>query len=248
MNEIGSRHIPFFLTPEHECSYYDDRLARTVFGDPRQSPDRRTQTELARHGFRRSGRFMYRPECHGCNACIPSRIPVAAFEPNRSQRRNLRDNADLDIRSAAPYCNDFLLDFYNHYQLARHPEGQMIAHNAAQFADFLLSPWADTSFLEAREGETLRGVAVYDRLNDGLSAIYTFFDPQVPQRGLGSFMILQLLELARRQDLDWLYLGYWLPGHPKMAYKERFRPLEILVGDSWQPLDEMTGKLNSRGL
>ena len=248
MNETGNRHIPFFMTPEHECSYYDDRLARTVFGDPRREPDRKAQTELARHGFRRSGRFVYRPECHGCNACIPSRIPVAAFSPNRSQRRNLRDNADISVKSVAPYCNDFLLEFYNRYQRARHPEGQMIAANAAQFSDFLLSPWADTSFLEARLGNELLGVAVYDRFEDGLSAIYTFFDPESDRRGLGNFMILQLLDLARRHNLDWLYLGYWLPGHPKMAYKERFKPLEILVAGEWRPHEELAGKLNSRGL
>ncbi|MDX1444167.1 MAG: arginyltransferase [Gammaproteobacteria bacterium] len=248
MNETDNRHIPFFMTPEHECSYYDDRLARTVFGDPHQQPDRRAQTELARHGFRRSGRFMYRPECHGCNACIPSRIPVAAFRPSRSQRRNLRDNADLDVSMSAPYCNDFLLSFYNRYQEHRHPEGQMLASNAAQFSDFLLSPWADTSFLEAREGNQLKAVAVFDRFEDSLSAIYTFFDPAELHRGLGVFMILQLLERARRENLDWLYLGYWLPRHPKMAYKERFRPLEILVASEWRPYDELAGKLNSRGL
>lgn len=248
MNELPSSTLPFFLTPEHECSYYDDRLARTVFGDPRQTPDRRTQTELARHGFRRSGRFMYRPECAGCAACIPARIPVALFRPSRSQQRNLRDNSDLAVHPVAPYCNDFLLHLYNRYQQQRHPEGQMLADNAAQFSDFLLSPWADTSFLEVRDRGVLAAIGVFDRFDDGLSAIYTFFEPDYEVRGLGVFVILQLVELARRQNLDWVYLGYWLKDHPKMAYKQRFRPLEILVGNEWLPAADHAGKLNSRGL
>lgn len=239
--------LPFFVTPEHECSYYNDRLARTVFGDPRQSPTNQTQTELARYGFRRSGRFMYRPECANCCACIASRVPVALFGASRSQRRNLRDNADLRVDVVSPYCNDYLLDFYNRYQRSRHPEGQMLADNAAQFSDFLLSPWSCTEFLEVRRDDTLLAIGVFDRLNDGLSAIYTFYDPDSDTRGLGVFVILKLIELARRDNLDWLYLGFWLPQHPKMTYKSRFRPLEILVENEWQVLDDSAAKLNSRG-
>lgn len=232
---LGPR-LPLYLTPDHECSYYDDRQARTVFGDPRHVPDRRMQTLLAEQGFRRSGRYLYKPECRGCGACIAARIDVPAFAPDRSQRRNLRRNANLEISVQEPWCDEDLLALYNRYQARRHPEGHMLAESRKAFEDFLVAEWSDSRYLEMRFGRELLGVAVFDRLHDGLSAVYTFFDPDAEKRGLGVFAILKLVELAAEENLSWVYLGYWLPEHPKMDYKRRFRPLEILLGNRWQRL------------
>lgn len=236
MNRRVHRRLPLYLTPEHECSYYDDRQARTVFGDPRIAPDIAAQTRLAQQGFRRSGRYLYRPECAGCAACIAARIDVNAFQPNRSQRRNLRGNTDLDVSLQAPWCNDELLALYNRYQQQRHPDGQMLAADRKAFEDFLLAEWSDSQFLEMRDDGRLIGVMVFDRLDDGLSAVYTFYDPDAQRRGPGTFAILKLIELAREEHLPHAYLGYWLPGHAKMDYKRHFRPLEVLLGNRWQQL------------
>lgn len=235
MTAAGHR-LALYLTPEHECSYYDDRRARTVFGDPRAAPGLDLQTRLAQQGFRRSGRYLYRPECTGCTACIPARIDVAGFRFSRSQRRNLRDNADVEISVQQPWCDETLLDLYNRYQAARHPDGQMFAAGPGEFADFLLAGWSKTRYLEMRVGGALVGVAVFDRLEDGLSAVYTFFDPRHTRRGLGTLAILRQVELAAAEALPYVYLGYWLPEHPKMDYKRHFRPLEVLFAGRWQRL------------
>lgn len=238
MNTRSRLRLPLYLTPEHPCSYYDDRTARTVFGDPRALPDLEMQTRLAHLGFRRSGRYIYRPECEACSACRPARIDVNAFRPDRSQRRNRRRNSDLHLSVQRPWCDQSLLALYNRYQQWRHPEGQMYAEGTAQYSDFLLATWSETRYLEMRDGEELIGVAVFDRLADGVSAVYTFYSPAAEVRGLGTFAILELVELARREGLDYVYLGYWLEAHPKMDYKRRFRPMELLEGSEWRVLDE----------
>lgn len=235
-HRIVDKRLPLYLTPDHECSYYDDRRARTVFGDPRHIPDKQMQTLLAQQGFRRSGRYLYRPECKGCGACIAARVDVAAFAPDRSQRRNLQKNANLEVAVQHPWCDDDLLALYNRYQSRRHPSGHMLADSRKTFEDFLIAHWSESRYLEIRFGDELLGVAVFDQLRDGLSAVYTFFDPDAEKRGLGIFAILKLIELAASEGLPWLYLGYWLPKHPKMDYKRRFRPLEILIGGRWQRL------------
>ena len=236
INTKAIKRLPLYLTPAHECSYYVGREARTVFGDPRHTPDLETQTLLAQQGFRRSGRYLYRPECSGCGACIAARIDVRAFRPDRSQRRNLRNNATLEVSVQQPWCTDDLLAMYNRYQSLRHTDGQMLAPSRQAYEDFLLAEWSTSRYLEIRFGTALLGLTVFDRLQDGLSAVYTFYDPDAERRGPGVFAILKLIELAASEGLPWVYLGYWLPDHPKMDYKRRFRPLEILVGGRWQRL------------
>lgn len=230
--------LPLYLTPPHDCSYYDDREARTVFGDPRFSPDLAIQTRLAQQGFRRSGRFLYRPQCHNCSACIAARLNVATFKPDRSQRRNLRNNDELELTVQRPRCDDELLNLYNRYQQWRHPDGQMLAPGQGEYLDFLLSDWSTTRYLEMRDGDELVAIAVFDRLQDGYSAVYTFYSPEAAPRGLGTFAILKLTEMAAAEGLSHVYLGYWLPQHPKMDYKRRFRPLEVYVGGEWRELQE----------
>ncbi|MDY6829898.1 MAG: arginyltransferase [Pseudomonadota bacterium] len=228
--------IKLYSTLPHECSYLPDRQATSVFVDPEQPMTPGLLTRLSLVGFRRSGNHVYRPSCADCKACIAVRIPVERFQPNRSQRRNLAANADLSIH----WVDD--IDTVRHYRLyedyihSRHADGDMFPPSREQYRSFLLNDWCVTQFLELRAGNDLIGVAVVDRLDDGLSAVYTFFSTQYAQRGLGVWAIQQQIELTRELGLPYLYLGYWIRDCDKMRYKLNYRPIELLIEDRWVPL------------
>ena len=218
--------LGFFLTPEHSCAYLTERVARTVFADPDAQPDKHAQTALAAHGFRRSGRFLYKPSCPSCSACVPVRIPVAGFAPSRSQRRTRSANTDLVVAQATLDLGVEQLALYERYQHARHPDGAMVARAPEQYLEYFASSFADTRLYEMRLDGALVGAMVVDHLDDALSAVYTFFDPALASRSLGTFAVLWQVEEARRLKLRWVYLGYWIAECRKMSYKDRFRPLE----------------------
>lgn len=225
-----------FRTAPHPCGYWPEREARDLVLDqldPRL-PD--FYPIALSWGFRRSGNIVYRPSCKGCNACIAVRIPVAAFRPDRSQRRCLRRNADIESRIVPPELDDERLDLYQRYLGSRHLGGGMDGHGAHEFEQFLIGSWNDSRFLELRERNSHRllALAVTDRVPDALSAVYTFYDPDAAARGLGTLGILHQIEWARRDGRQHLYLGYWIDGHPKMDYKRRFQPLERFDGHGWQ--------------
>jgi arginine-tRNA-protein transferase len=233
--EIGSRQ--FFLTPAHPCSYLPDREARTLFLDPRDIVDTNLYQGLAEHGFRRSGSHLYRPHCKDCQACVPTRVPVSKFMPRRSQRRVLARNTDLTTRIEPALFAQRYYDLYARYIHGRHQDGDMFPPSPDQFRSFLLSPWSDTLFLNTYLGDELLAVAVTDQQPRGLSAIYTFFDPNPHQQGgdrsLGVFSILKQIELCRSLNLRHLYLGYWIRDAHKMRYKTDYRPVELFVSDRW---------------
>lgn len=233
-NQVDARRLAFYATPEHPCSYLADRTARTLFADPSVRLDNHIYSRLTLYGFRRSGRHIYRPSCPACEACIPVRIPVREFRPNRSQRRTWAHNRELAVTAREPSFRDDQFDLYRRYVAARHPGGGMDNADPAQYLDFLTSDWSDTLFYEFRLDSRLVAVAVTDRLEQGLSAVYTFFDPQLPARGLGTFAVLWQIEECRRQALECLYLGYWIREAPKMAYKAAFWPLEQFREGAWE--------------
>jgi arginine-tRNA-protein transferase len=226
--------LAFYATPPHRCSYLAGREAVTVFADPLGHKDARLYSALSRFGFRRSGTHIYRPRCPDCEACVPVRIPVREFRPRRSQRRAWRANADLEVRPARPLFSEEHFRLYERYLTARHSGGGMDEPTPGQYLEFLTSPWADTVFYEFRQGGALVAVAVADRLEDGLSAVYTFFDPDLPARSLGVFAILWEVAEARRLDREFVYLGYWIRESAKMRYKAEYRPLEYLTGAGWR--------------
>lgn len=231
------RQLSLYLTGEHPCSYLDGLNARTLFVDPLATMDTSTYQSLMDHGFRRSGDHVYRPACRDCTRCIPVRIPVKDFSPNRSQRRNWARNApDLRLveRPAAFDPDHFAL--YLRYLDSRHPDGSMADdRSAVSYQRFLVAPWGgETCFLEMRLDNRLVGVAVTDLLVHGLSAVYTFFDPDLSDRAPGTFAVLSQIEIAKRMGHPYLYLGYWIERSPKMAYKTRFRPIEAWNGHRWQ--------------
>ncbi len=227
--------LNFFLTPPQRCVYLDDHDAMSMFADPNML-DNRVYSQLARHGFRRSGEHVYRPACQLCQACVSVRIPVQQFQPRRRDKRCLKDNDDLSFRPGE-VGTDEQFALYRRYISARHPGGGMDNPNRESFTGFLTCNWSQTHFMEIRAGAELLGVAVTDQLDDGLSAVYTFFDPSCSQRGLGNFAILQQIETCKELGLDWLYLGYWIDDSPKMAYKRRFSPLQGYIRDHWEDLE-----------
>jgi len=225
--------LSFYATPMHECSYISGREAVTVFADPEFRKSTGLYSVLSRYGFRRSGQHIYRPRCPGCEACVPVRVPVRDFSPRRSQRRALQNNADLTVvpRMAAFHEEHFAL--YRRYLESRHKGGGMDDPSPKQYMEFLTSEWSQTVFYEFRWQGRLLGVTVADRLEDGLSAVYTFFDPSQGKRSLGVFAILWQISEARRQELDWLYLGYWIREASKMGYKTEYQPLEYFRDGRW---------------
>jgi arginine-tRNA-protein transferase len=225
--------LDLYISPEHPCNYLPQRQARSVFVDPRLAMDQALYGLLASHGFRRSGPHVYRPHCEGCQACVPIRVAVAGFKPDRSQKRLYRRNGDLRCAPREPEFDPEHFALYGRYVAARHPDGGMDGGSEADYRQFLLSPWGKTTLLELRFDDRLLAVAVTDELPDALSAVYTFYDPALAERSLGTYAILMQIEEARRRHMAWLYLGYWIAESRKMSYKGRFRPFETLGADGW---------------
>lgn len=226
--------IKLFRTNEHPCGYYRDRLARDLVLDPESPELKHVFPKALDSGFRRSGPRVYRPDCNGCSDCVSSRIVVADFAPNRSQSRGLKRNAQCRVSIEPPYCNDERLTLYQRYLGSRHAGGGMDGAGAADFEQFLQARWCDTRFLCVRDGERLVACAVTDVTPIGLSAVYTFFEPELAERSLGVFCILQQIAWAKRLTVPHVYLGYWLDGHAKMGYKQQYQPLELLREGRWQ--------------
>jgi len=225
--------IRLFHTGEHRCGYFAGRMARDLVLDPRDDNLALAYPAALASGFRRSGEHVYRPHCSGCKACVPVRIEVAAFAPDRSQRRCLARNADLTPTIVPAQRGDAHFALYQRYLSARHAGAGMDNPTPTDFEQFLTGRWSHTQFMEWRLQGQLVAVAVTDRLGEALSAVYTFFEPDLPERSLGTWCVLQQIAWAQRERIAHLYLGYWIANHPKMHYKARFQPLQILRNGRW---------------
>lgn len=231
------RDLKVYTTYPHRCSYLEGEEATTLFIDPRQPVDQTLYSNLSMLGFRRSGNHIYRPHCSHCSACIPARVPVEDFTPRRSQRRCIKRNADLTVSARRTIADDESYTLYDRYIRSRHADGDMYPPDRDQFESFLNAPWGCTEYYEFRdETQQLLAVAVVDAMLDGLSAIYTFYDPdaQFDPRALGKYAILWQIEHCRARGLPYVYLGYWIRRCRKMAYKADYQPLEVLVNNQWQ--------------
>ncbi len=227
--------IPLYLTPEHECAYLPPRPSQTLFIDPGQKPDEHVYEHLLQVGFRRSGDHVYRPECMGCRACVPIRIPVTQFQLRRSQRRcwkRVVDRVEAICRPAEFDPEHYRL--YQAYTATRHTEGDMADADENRYLEFLTTHWCETLFVELRLDGRLMAVAVTDRLPGCLSAVYTFFDTGMSSFSPGTFAILWQINQAQHLKLPHLYLGYWIDDSDKMRYKADFRPLEAWNGHLWR--------------
>jgi arginyl-tRNA--protein-N-Asp/Glu arginylyltransferase len=231
---MKSETVRLFQTLPHPCGYFAERTAQNLVIDPASPHLAQIYDAALLRGYRRAGGHVYHPHCRRCQACVPARVVAAAFVPDRSQRRCARRNADLDVVLEPSGFSDEYFELYGRYLDMRHAGGGMDNPAVEDFTRFLYTPWSPTRFIALRLHGRLLALAVTDFSSSGLSAVYTFFDPQERARGLGTFAILTQIAMARQRGLDHVYLGYWIAGHPKMDYKARFHPLELLGPHGWR--------------
>lgn len=231
--------LQFYQTANYPCSYLNDREAKSLVATPPYMIDTPIYSQLVRKGFRRSGLFAYRPACDRCQACIPVRLPVAQFSPNRSQRRCLKLHCQLHACEQPLIPDEAHYALYQRYQTSRHAGGGMDDSTPTQYADFLLQSPVDTrliAFTDPYDRDALRMVSIIDVLDDGLSSVYTFFEPDHAGSSFGKYGILWQIAQCLARGLPYLYLGYWIEASPKMSYKADYTPLEGLIDGIWRLL------------
>ena len=233
MKSLTSEQIKLYITPSHPCSYLASKEAQTLFVDPRKIISRQLYSGLTERGFRRSGSHIYKPHCENCNKCIPIRLDVSTFRANKTQRRVLKQNSDLECRVEKTEFTKTSYTLFEKYIEARHKDGDMYPATEDQFKSFLLSPWGNTHSVNFYLEGALISSAVTDIQLRSISAIYTFFEPDQSDRSLGTFSILKQIELASSLNLKHVYLGYWINESDKMDYKKNYRPNEQLVDGYW---------------
>ena len=228
--------LQLYLAQEHPCSYLAERSANSIFIDPQEQVSADLYSQLIEQGFRRSAAHIYRPHCGSCTACVSVRIPVDAFTVTTSQQKIIRRNQDLTVQAISSAFREEHYALYQHYIEQRHADGDMYLPSVKQFQSFINSNLDFVRFYEFRLDKKLLAVAVTDLLPAGLSAMYTFFDPDDKRRSLGRYAILWQIQEAQRLGLPYVYLGYWIKDCQKMNYKTQYQPLEGFIDQRWQAL------------
>ena len=235
----------FYVTAPQPCPYLEGRMERKLFTALQGENAERLNDALSKQGFRRSQNVLYRPSCGECSACLSARIRVADFKPGRTERRTLRRNAALRRNATSPWATDEQFTLFRRYLDSRHADGGMADMDTFEFAAMIEETPIRSRVVEytrpperGESGRPLAAVCLTDILDDGLSMVYSFYDPDLAHRSLGTWIILDHIQIAREAGLPYVYLGYWVPGSRKMGYKARFDALEIYKGGRWQPIGD----------
>jgi len=233
----------FYVTAPQPCPYLAGRMERKLFTALQGDTAETLNDALSKQGFRRSQNVLYRPSCADCAACLSARIRVADFKVSKSQKRVLRKNGDLQRKATAPWATEEQFDLFRRYLDLRHADGGMADMDIFEFAAMIEETPIRSRVIEyadpTAERETaLKAVCLTDVLDDGVSMVYSFFDPDLAGNSLGTYIILDHIQIAREAGLPYVYLGYWVPGSDKMAYKARFSGLEVYRGGQWQKMQD----------
>lgn len=234
----STRLLTFYRSAPMPCPYLEGRSEQQLFTELNGSASQEQFEVLSRGGFRRSHQVIYRPACRNCNACIPVRVAVADFRASRAWRRVIKANGDLSVADTGKNATDEQFALFQRYVTTRHGDGEMANMTRRDYGAMVLTSPVESSVVEFRAPEGgLVAACLIDHLTDGLSAVYSFFDPDGDRQSLGSYIVLWLIQHARLHNLDHVYLGYWVEGSKKMAYKARFRPLEGFGPNGWQVIE-----------
>jgi leucyl-tRNA---protein transferase len=228
----NQKYLEFSESQKFSCGYLPNETACTKFVHPNQKITTQTYSTLSEQGFRRSGNYVYTPSCRNCVACVPVRIPVKEFDMRRRHRRTLKHNQDITISQVEPHFNSAHFELYKEYQVKKH-NAEVATISPDEYLSSFVSNWSRTTFIEFKLKKLLLAVSVFDRLTNSLSAVYTFYKPELPQRSLGQLAILTQIEIARKKNLSYLYLGYWIENSVKMSYKNRYSPIEYFLNQVW---------------
>ncbi len=228
-------HIPVVLLDNESCGYFDDRKASNLLVHPDTELSLDLQEQLGAAGFRRNGQYFYRPHCQNCERCVSLRVPVQQFKPSRTQRKLLNRNRHVLTQIRQPEFLEEHYALYYRYLEQRHADGDMFPPSRQSYHSFLIQHAGSTQLVELRDQHSnqLLAVAVTDFLANSLSAVYTFFDPDLAHLSLGSLSELKQIELAQQQQKPYVYLGFWIAEHPKMDYKTGYAPFELYFNEQW---------------
>lgn len=233
---LNNKSIKLYLTETESCSYLDNKQQRMIVVDPLQPISKPLASYFSQRGFRRSGNMTYRPHCTQCSQCVSVRIPAEEFKASRSQKRVFKNAKHLNYRiesleNAAQY-----FDMYYRYQCSRHKDGIMCDSSIDKYLSFIESNIAETKLLVICDNDKPVCISVIDLVHDGLSAVYTFFEPEYSKLSLGTYAILSLVNLCKKHCYDFVYLGFWIEESAKMSYKMKFQPLEGFIDKEWRAM------------
>ncbi len=228
--------IRLFETVVDDCPYLEGEQSASIIVDPDHIIGVDLFATLSRSGFRRSGEMLYAPKCPSCKACVSVRIPVAQFNPSRNEKRVWKKNNDLTVQIENVNFNQAQFDLYLRYQRARHADSSMCDDDPSKYIGFIESKFSKSKFVCFYLQDKLVGVSVIDQFAGGLSAVYTFYEPAMAERSLGTFAVLYLVRLAQVKEIPYVYLGYWIEESQKMGYKIKFQPLEGFINRVWRKI------------